>query len=246
MSGILGQMLNSPDVILRRALRFSPGPIGYDNHLFYAGYVGDEPEGTSLTYSMNRVQVINPAAARTIQLPSKNIRAGEVVTIVNRSTSYAMTIQSSAAGAIDIISYGYIVVAALQAAPTAAAHWHVIEVYEHHIHTSEINDLFSVDPELDINLIRHNYSVTFGFDGTANNTKSTTGNPYLTTAILSRFRPPGNRRHAGFIRNNGTNQVGWLKITANGVWEWEMPTLGAWTNAASAAVGSLTGAYSLK
>lgn len=92
-------------------------------------YVGTDPEvgGSTpftLTTSHNRHQIINPAGAITIKLPTTGVLAGESWTIVNQSTN-VVTVQSSGANTIQKINNDTLVVVALQNTPTAATHWRV-------------------------------------------------------------------------------------------------------------------------
>lgn len=94
------------------------------------GYVGTNPEvgGSTpfqLTSSNNRIQDIVPAGAITVKMPTTSVAAGEVWTIINRSSNL-VTVQSSGANAIDSLNAGYIQLISTQAAPTTAAHWTTI------------------------------------------------------------------------------------------------------------------------
>jgi len=93
-------------------------------------YVGTNPEvgGSTpfqLTDDHKRVQVINPAGAITVKLPTTGIRAGERFKIVNRSTN-VITVQSSGANEIAVLYLGYIECRALVDTPTNSTDW-VIE-----------------------------------------------------------------------------------------------------------------------
>jgi hypothetical protein len=97
---------------------------------FYGGlasyeYVGTNPEvgGSSpfqLAVGHKRVQVLNPAGAITVRLPSAgNIKQGDSWTIVNRSDN-TITIQDSAGSAIRTMTRGYCTFRALADDPLAA------------------------------------------------------------------------------------------------------------------------------
>jgi hypothetical protein len=97
-------------------------------------YIGTNPEvgGSSpfqLTVSHKRLQTISPAGAITTRLPTTSVAAGDVWEICNRSAS-DVTIQSSNGDEIDIIRAGFIRCIALQATPTALAHWYILDVLD--------------------------------------------------------------------------------------------------------------------
>lgn len=91
-------------------------------------YVGTNPEvgGSTpfqLTVAHKRVQVINPAGAITVLLPTTSLKQGERLKIVNRSTNL-VTIQSSGANELAVIKgNSFVEFIALQDTPTSAAHW---------------------------------------------------------------------------------------------------------------------------
>lgn len=90
-------------------------------------YVGTDPEvgGSTpfqLTGAHKRVQVINPAGAITVKLPTTGILAGEHVRVVNRSL-FDVTVQSSGANALGVANNAALEFVALQNTPTSAAHW---------------------------------------------------------------------------------------------------------------------------
>ena len=81
---------------------------------------------TTLTNSDARIQVFNLSAARTVQLPTTGVVAGDVWEMVNPN-AFILTIQSSGGNNI-VKSYGSrVVVAANTNTPTTAAHWTVLE-----------------------------------------------------------------------------------------------------------------------
>lgn len=95
-------------------------------------YVGTNPEvGGSTPFQLlsshKRVQVISPAGAITVKLPSSNILAGEVVRIVNNSDQ-VVTVQSSGAQTIETFRDGFVEIVALVNAPTAATGWLIRDV----------------------------------------------------------------------------------------------------------------------
>jgi hypothetical protein len=102
---------------------------GYSNH-----YVGTNPEvgGASpflLTSSHKRTQIISPAGAITVELPTANIIAGEVWTIMNRSV-FDVTVRSSDDDEIDLVANGKIVLVALQNTPTDILHWYILDLWD--------------------------------------------------------------------------------------------------------------------
>lgn len=80
----------------------------------------------TLTSESSRVQVLNPAGAGDVNLPSTGVATGTTFRIVNRASNVALTIKSSDGDTVLGNFYnGYAVVTALQATPTDATHWHV-------------------------------------------------------------------------------------------------------------------------
>ena len=243
-NGFTGQILTSPDVALRRALRFGPGPIGFDTSLYIAGYVADEPQSTTLTSSHSRIQIINPAAARTILLPKDGIRKGEVFSIINRS-AFDMTIQASDASAIDIIATGYIKFVALQDTPVDNGDWYVFDVYEQFNHVTTVNNLWVTPPALTIKLTRHNNTVTYFYYQTTNASKINTNDPVISDALPGRFRPSAGFRISVPIYNNGAYDAGWITIPTTGLCSWDIRTLTNWTITTFAGLRGTSGSYRL-
>lgn len=243
------QMLQSPDSILRKNLRLSSGPFGYDTELFSAAYVATEPEGLSgstatLTTSHNRIQVINPGSNRIILLPDAGIRSGEILTIVNRSGNH-VTIRAADASNIDIIDLGYIKLIALADNPAGNTEWYVFDVYEEYSLDTDIDNLFGTDPTVTLSLVRSNGSVSYTFTDTSTNTKSGTGNPTTLTASADRFRPTLNLVACTFVMDNGVWQPGALEIRGDGTFVWYNSTLSTWTSGANARISRAVGAYPL-
>lgn len=97
-------------------------------------YVGTDPEvgGSTpfqLLVSHRRYQLINPSGAITVKLPTTDVEAGEIFVIHNRSTNL-VTIQSSGANDIYAVNKGFVQLVALQATPTTAAHWEIMDVVD--------------------------------------------------------------------------------------------------------------------
>jgi hypothetical protein len=82
---------------------------------------------TTLTSSDAKEQIFNLSAARTVLLPTTNVKAGEkwILKNVATTTTAALTIQSSGANTLGYNNSADAVVecAALQNTPTSAAHW---------------------------------------------------------------------------------------------------------------------------
>lgn len=96
---------------------------------FTTGNVSANDSDVVFTSSSNRTQICNPTAARTYQLPTTGISAGEVWTFFNRSTTAAniITVQSSGANTIDyVLPNGELTLVALVGTPTTASDWKVI------------------------------------------------------------------------------------------------------------------------
>lgn len=95
---------------------------------------------TTLTDADNRSQTFNLSAARTVQLPTTNIAAGDLWMISNVG-AFLLTVQASA-GAGQILTVanstnvdasivqGFVLLRALIATPTNASHWRVEHVEE--------------------------------------------------------------------------------------------------------------------
>ena len=96
---------------------------------------GTEGAGTTTLTSLdNKWQVFNLSAARTVLLPTTNIRAGDVVQLDNISTAFDLSVQSSAgtafttangASSVGIIRSGFMSFLAKVDSPTTPAHWYV-------------------------------------------------------------------------------------------------------------------------
>lgn len=81
---------------------------------------------TTLAITDKIVQVFTGTTTQTVKLPTTSVVAGQVYTIINQCTTTAgvVTVQSSGANEILILSYGaWAQFRATQATPTTAAHW---------------------------------------------------------------------------------------------------------------------------
>jgi hypothetical protein len=77
----------------------------------------------TLVYTSTGMQVLTGSTAQLVTLPTTSVIAGAKWAIINNSTA-AVTVQSSGANTVEIIAAGTSgIFAALQATPTAAAHW---------------------------------------------------------------------------------------------------------------------------
>lgn len=111
----------------------SPLPAPLPNGATVMEYVGTNPEvGGSSPFQMlvanKRVQVLNPAGAITVRLPTTGVKAGESFKIVNRHASNLITIQSSDSDQMFVLGKGCLTVRALQDTPTDETHWYIEEV----------------------------------------------------------------------------------------------------------------------
>jgi len=185
-------------------------------------YVGTNPEvgGSSpfqLLYTHKRVQVLNPAGAITVKLPTTSVLAGEVFTIVNQSANL-VTVQSSGANTIDEIIAGYVKVVALQDAPTSSSHWRVIDVAETFVHTTNWSGIWASPKAGNVRVTRAGKLVTLTFNqDTMYDTASVATVVTMVTALPSRVRPDVNFYAPCVIRRNNTDGVpGLLAVQGGG------------------------------
>lgn len=145
-------------------------------------YVGTNPEtgGTTpflLTTSHKRTQVINPAGAIAVRMPTTGVLVGDTWRIENRSTQVVDIATYDGGQAIETVRNGFCILVALQAAPTLAAHWKVMDIYESYepsgltIYSSGV--AFGSKTINVHRIVRHNKQVTWTFKFTL--TASTTG-----------------------------------------------------------------------
>ena len=93
-------------------------------------YVGTDPlvggaTPFQMVYTDHKVQILNPAGAITVKLPTTGVKAGEKWTIVNRAGKI-ISVQASGGDAVQKINDDTATFISLQNTPTAAAHWHAI------------------------------------------------------------------------------------------------------------------------
>lgn len=99
------------------------------------GMRASEGGGTStLTIANTPHQTFDLTSDYTVVMPTTGVVAGDVWRLDNRNASSnvaskALTIQSSGLNEIATIDKGYVVLLALQSAPTTAAHWFIIDLY---------------------------------------------------------------------------------------------------------------------
>lgn len=162
------------------------------------------------------IYISSPTSAINQDLPTTNVTAGQLFRLIvtGATSTNTVTLRSSNADTIDIIAgSGYILVQALQAAPTAAAHWKVLDVYEEASYIFTSTGLTS-NQTLTFNFTRHNKRVTVSFDGVGSRTKDGSNGPIRFGAIASRFTP---------IRTQA-NVIYGLNTTAAPLAAWVRPT----------------------
>lgn len=105
-------------------------PVGMSANGNWRGSEGGTTVG--LTSADNRVQHFTPSAAKTVQMPTTGITAGDMwtITVVTTATN-ALAVQSSGGNNIYFLrNNAELVLVATQAAPTTAAHWRVVHYLE--------------------------------------------------------------------------------------------------------------------
>lgn len=147
---------------------------------------------TLTSASPSDIYITSPAGAINQDLPSAGVTAGQLfrLTVSGGTEANTVTLRSSGGNTIDIISTaGTILVQALQATPTSAAHWKVISVYEE-LNTTRTFGNITVPTAVNVRLVRQNKTVTFYVDGFGSKTKDGTNGPVSITAVIdARFRP---------------------------------------------------------
>ncbi len=99
-----------------------------------AEYVGTNPEvgGSTpftLTVAHKRIQMVNPAGAITINLPTTSVLQGERWKIVNRSSNL-VTVKASGGDTVAILAEGHMEVMAITDAPTTEAGWRFLSLID--------------------------------------------------------------------------------------------------------------------
>lgn len=202
-----------------------------------AEYVGTDPEvgGSTpfqLTNSHKRIQVINPAGAITVKLPTTNIKAGESVTIVNRSTNL-VSIQSSDGDAVEAIQTGFVRCIALQDTPTDTTHWVVAGVQESGSWTAHMVGPFTTN-DFTGYFARNRKGVTITVPDTGNQAGNSTASSITVTGLPSRMNPATIHYSFAAIINAGSNSTGTLELSTGGtITIYGTSTLGTFTSSAS-------------
>lgn len=170
---------------------------------------------TTLVAADARHQIFNLSAARTVVLPSAGIIKGEKVVLENTG-AFDLSMQSSdltaltrtnVGGGVDpTIRVGYTVMLALQDAPTAPAHWRVLECEETISYTVSIVSGFSGGQTCTAIVKRRMNLVS----NTLRSSGSTTGTGAVNIGLAShgigRLSPAALTYAGGGVI--GTNQVG--------------------------------------
>lgn len=105
------------------------GPTSGSPVVFPSGFQGSAIPSTladsdiTLTNTSNTVMVMTPSEARIITLPSTSIPANYSITVINRSASFNITVNSSGGNLVAAVGLGQVTVLSTQASPTTAAHW---------------------------------------------------------------------------------------------------------------------------
>jgi len=225
----------------------------------YAATIDTSDTNVSLTVASARHTIFNSfTASRDVTLPTTSVVAGEIWVIEN-TTAYDMVVKASGGNALTranscnldaTVQKGYVVLEALQATPTTPAHWRVLDVVEHYLDsTTTVNNIGTNNGQSTI-LTRMKNLVTASFtDQPGNSSKTNTTAPTLSSSLPLRFRPSASNGiiQPWYIRNNGSDQLGYCVITTGGSVTWNIETGGAWTSGAACLVydGTVTYATSM-
>lgn len=186
---------------------------------------------TTLTSSDNRYQIFNLSAARTCQLPTTGVNAGDVWEIENQtalsSSDFSLTITASGGSALTVanganvdatIRNGYVRLVALQATPTTPAHWRVAEVNETHQHSTAFTFTGGATVSAKtLRIVRQDRQVTVHFPDSINSTAAgNSGTISSDTAIPSRFTSVVTHQNWCFAREAGINVHGYIRISNGG------------------------------
>ncbi len=142
-----------------------------------------------------RVRVASPSTARTVTLPTTGIKAGaefELLVTGATETNYVV-LNSSGANEVDRIGgSGKILVVALQDAPTTAAHWQVVDVWETGVTISATLTGAIPSTAYTYRLSRNNDVVTIFLPGWSVAGNSTINTVTTGVSIPTRFRNTSN------------------------------------------------------
>lgn len=173
----------------------------------FAGTIDTADADQVLTVSSSRkITYTSFSGSRSITLPTTSIVAGEVFMFAN-TQNFDMVIKSSAGTSFTTansanfdatVQGGYVIVQALQAAPTTPAHWRVIEVYDRKPTT--VGSTGDFTSGITIELIRHNKSVVVNLPATSHSSVSA---PASGAAVLAtRFFPASNTTNLYFLNGS--------------------------------------------
>lgn len=175
---------------------------------------------TFTSTSPSRVRCSGMTAARTVTLPTTNIKAGaqfEVIVSGATETNYVV-LNSSGANEVDRIGgSGRILVVALQDAPTTAAHWGVIDVEEKTASFTTAATGANTNT-ITYELRRRGVVVTFLALQDFSSAIGTNSTIALQNAIPTRFRPTNETICAWSVAQNSSGfSTAFLKCTTNGL-----------------------------
>jgi len=191
------------------------------------GYVGVNPQVGGVSPFQTVVtnfatETLDPAGAITVRLPTADVPEGYKKAIINQSTNL-ITIESSyGVATVDTIYEGIIICEALQALPTAAAHWRVIRVYEEY---SDTITMTWTGGETDTTTMRLS-RVGAGGGDTVNFQLNSFGQTSVTSSGLATsgvgdvpasFRPTAPAEPLAGVRDNGAIGVDPGRLFVSGV-----------------------------
>ena len=78
---------------------------------------------------MNKEYFISPTTTRILTLPTTGVVAGQKIKIHNLTAAQKITIEASSGGDIATFQNGSMELLALQATPTTASHWRILDLY---------------------------------------------------------------------------------------------------------------------
>lgn len=177
---------------------------------------------TTLTNSDNPHQIFNLSAARTCVLPTTGVLAGQVVRLENR-TNFALTVQASGGQDLTIansanldatINIGHVILTALQAAPTTAAHWRVSSVSDRGGFTATPTG--AVTNTITFNWIRQGARVTLSAEQTNATASSSSNISVSAIQIPGRLTPSISVYQTCTVRNSGVPAIGYVRFNSDG------------------------------
>lgn len=167
--------------------------------------------------------ISSPAAPITQALPTTNVKAGKRfrLTVAGATETNYVALQSSGANEIDRIGgTGYILVQALQDAPTTAAHWKVMQLEEN---SNTIAAVTTGDIGVNSNTIvfrKKQFSsdgicwMEFASATAASGGTSSIGIPAST--LPARFRPASAKRVVGILLSNNIVVAAAITVSTDG------------------------------